>query len=141
MHLNWEKAKQKFQYLVAQNGTWVQWLSGSTDRTNSYNTSNTDTYGYGDAQRSWVTGSIKVIISHISATDLLLEVGFTQEDYDKIWIDPDINIQIWDQFLYPTGSSPVRYICRAIHDWTENGIVVSRHVDVRRLIPKSKDVY
>lgn len=140
MHLNWNGAKQKFLEIVNQNGTLIQWLQRTSTGSDAYDISNTSTFGYGDSITYFTTGSIKAVVQHVSATDIIMEIGFMQDDYERIWVDPDTNIQMWDQFLYPSGSS-IRYICRTIHDWTMGGVVVNRHIDIRRLVPKSKDAY
>ena len=141
MHLNWEKAKQKFQYLVAQNGTWIQWLQRSTDRSDAYNTGSIISYGYGDSSVSWATGSIKALIKHVSATDVLIEPGFYEDSYEQIYVDPDTDINQWDQILLPSGSG-TRYCILSRHTWRLSGdIIVAKYALIRKLVPRSGSAF
>ncbi len=141
MNLNWNKAKQLFQTTVSQNGTWIQWLQRSTDRTDAFNTSSSITYGYGDSQVNWTTGSIKAIVQHISATDIVIEPGFYEDSYEKIYIDPDIDINQWDQVIVPSGSG-IRFIILSRHIWRLSGdIIVSKYALIRKLVPSSGSHY
>jgi len=140
LHLNWNKAQQHVHDIVNLNGTLVQWLSGSTDRTNSYNVLDTNTYGYGDAIRSWVTGSIRALVTHVSATDVVLDAGFYIEDYERIYVDNDANIEYWDQIIYPSGSC-IRYVILPLHIWRLGDVIVGKYANIRKLVPRSGSSY
>lgn len=140
MNLNWNKAKELFQEIINKNGTLIQWLQRSTDASNSYNILNNTTYGYGDQIVTWITGSIKALVSHVSATDVLIEPGFYAEDYEKIYVDPDSSVDFWEQVIVPSGSG-IRYLVLPFHLWRLGDVVVAKHAVVRKLIPKSGSSY
>jgi hypothetical protein len=141
MHLNWNNAKQKFQYLIAQNGEWLQWLQRSVDTSSAYDTSSAITYGYGDSQTIWTTGSFKALVQHISATDIVIPAGFYEDDFERVYVNPDVNLAQWDQCIIPSGSG-IRYLILSRHVWRLNGdVIVSKYAIVRRLVPRSGSAY
>ena len=137
MSPDWGWARRKFESIVDRSGVTIQWLQRSVDYTDAYNTSSQITFGYSDPLVTWTTGSCKALIQHISAEDKIEEAGFWQEDFEKIFVDPDTNIQQWEQIILPSGSG-IRYLIRSIHDWRANGdVLLSRYALVRRLVPRS----
>ena len=126
--------------IINQNGTWIQWLQRSTSGSDAYDTGSTITYGYGNYITYWVTGSVKALISHVSATDIVLEAGFYAEDYERIYVDPDSSIEFWEQCIYPSGSE-IRYLILPFHIWRLGDVAISKYATIRRLIPRSGSSY
>lgn len=138
---DWGWARRKFESIVEKSGVTIQWLIRTQTGSTAFDTGSSTTYGYGDPITYWTTGSCKAIVQHISAEDKIETAGFWQEDFEKIFLDPDTNIQQWEQIILPSGSG-IRYIIRSIHDWRANGdVLLSRYALVRRLVPRSGSVY
>lgn len=126
--------------MIQKHGVWLQWLQRTSDLSDAYNTGS-ETYGYGDPLISWTTGSVKATVEHVSAKDVVLEIGFYEDDYERIWVDADEDISLWDQIILPSGSTQ-RYIVLSRHTWRINGdILISKNIIIRRLIPRSGSTY
>ena len=140
MHLDWNSIKDKVGYFVQQNGVWLQWLQRSTSFANAYDTTNSSTYGYGDSVTTWTTGSCKAIIEHVSAKDVIIEPGFYEDSYERIYFDPSTDLNQFDQIIFPSGSG-IRYLVLSRHAYTLNGdVVVSRFAIIRHLLPRSGSI-
>ncbi len=139
---NWSRAKKQFERIVSRNGVWIYHLTRTTSGSGAYDTDDTTTYGYGDETVYWTTGSVKAIIEPIRQTDVVIEPGFYQEDYRKIYVDPDEDLEHWDQVIYPTGSG-IRYLILPVTEWNLTGenTTVCKTAIIRRLVPKSRSEY
>jgi hypothetical protein len=139
MKLDWSAPAKKFSDFLANNGVWIQYLTRVTSGSDAYNTGSTDpssgSFGYGDQVDFWVTGSLQVVVSHVSAVDIVLPMGYYYEDHEKIWVDPSANIELWDQVVYPSGSG-IRYLCLAPHIWRMNDTIIAKYMIIRKLVPK-----
>ena len=141
MSPDWGWARRKFESIVEKSGVTIQWLIRTQTGSTAYDTGSTDTFGYGDPISYFSTGSCKVIISHVSATDVVTEAGFWIDDYEKIFVDPDTDITEWSQIIYPSGSSQ-KYLILSTHIWRADGdVIVSKYALVRRLVPRSGSTY
>jgi len=138
--VDFSKAKRQFENVVSKYGTTVQWLARTTSGSDAYDTGSTTTYGYGDDIIYWATGSVKAIIEHVRVQDVLIEAGFRQDDYKRIYVDPDETIEYWSQIIYPSGSG-TRYLIQPVHYWEVGGYVVSKMAIIRKLIPRSGSAY
>ncbi len=137
--MDWNQAKQQTKAIIAGNGQQLQYLQRVVSGSDRYSTGSTTTYGYGDLTVFWITGSFKGIVSPIKEDDIRIEVGFYEDDYLKVFIDPDQSCEYWDQLLIPSGSDN-RYIILPIESWSPAGITVAKMLKVRRLMPKSGSV-
>ncbi len=147
MSPDWAYAQRLYKRVVGQNGVWIQWLQRVVSGSGAYDYENTTTYGYGDDTRYWVTGSCQAIIEHVKATDVIIPSGFFIEDFERIWVNPDINIEYFEQIIYPSGSN-IRYLILPIHAWSFNVggatgslITGSKSALIRRLLPRSGSVW
>ena len=141
MSPDWGWAQRKYSHAISKSGTVIQWLIRTQTGSDAYDTSSSISFGYGDMTTYFSTGSCQAIISHVSATDVVTEAGFYQEDYEKIFVDPTTNITQWSQVIIPSGSG-IRYLLLSIHDWRANGdMLVARYAICRRLIPRSGSKY
>jgi hypothetical protein len=82
------------------------------------------------------------VVEHVSVKDIVIEPGFFEEDYDRIYVNADSNIAYWDQIIYPSGSG-VRYLVLPLHVWRAGsaGTIVSISTIIRRLVPRDKTSY
>lgn len=140
MNLNWNKAKEQFQEIINKNGTLIQWLQRTSTGSTAYDTGSTITYGYGDYIVYWTTGSIRALVSHVSAEDILIEPGFYSSDYERIYVDPDSSIDFWEQVIVPSGSG-TRYLVLPFHLWRLGDVIVAKHAIIRKLVPRSGSMY
>ncbi len=147
MSPDWAYAQRLYKRVVGQNGVWITWLQRTTTGSGSYDQDNTVTYGYGDETLTWVSGSIQAIIQHVKADEVVIPSGFFVEDFERIWVSPDVNIEHWSQVIYPSGSN-IRYLILPIHAWSFNVggltgslITGSKSALIRRLLPRSGSVW
>jgi len=139
---NWGRAKKTFQGIVSKNGIQLEWLLRVVSGSSAYDTDSTVTYGYGDDTRYWTTGSFNAIIEPVREQDIVIEPGFFQEDYLKIYFDPDETPAYFDQVINPSGSG-IRYLVLPVEDWTltTGNVTVCKTAIIRRLVPRSGSQY
>jgi hypothetical protein len=137
--VNWTRAKHMFQKIISNDGVWIYVLERVTSGSDAYNTGSMDSYGYGDDTTYWTTGSARVLMKQMATQDVILEVGFTYEDYNDMYYNPDTTINQWNVIIYPTGSNGQKYLVLPTQDFSfeESGVIVTKHALVRRLFPKS----
>jgi hypothetical protein len=140
--VNWTKAQTQVKNIVSKNGVWLQWLERVASGSNAFSTGSSITYGYGDDTIYYVTGSVKAVVEHVKVEDIVLDVGFYAEDYERIYVDPSETIEFWDQIIYPSGSG-IKYLILPLHDWrlTIGDTIVAKYANIRRLFPKSGSAY
>ena len=140
--VNWSYAKTKYASIISSNGCYIQWLQRITSGADAYDTGSQNTFGYGDYQTYFVTGSQKAIIEHLNATDKLIEIGFRADHYERVYVDPDSNMTFWEQIIYPSGSG-TRYVILPEHiqRMSVGDTVVAKFFLMRLLIPKSGSSY
>ena len=145
--VNWQSAKTKVQYLINGNGVDIIWLQRSVDTSSAYN-SGSPTFEYGDPIINYTSGSIVGIIDHMNANEVMLDVGFYIEDYEKLFVDSDSTIAAWDQVILPDNNE--KYVVTAVHTYrvsedslaaTDVNIVITRWLTLRRLVPKALNSY
>ena len=139
--VDWGKAKAEFDTIILQNGYIVQWLDRiTTGSDEAYDTGSSITYGYGDYAVHWTTGSLRAMFTPIRGEDVVIEPGFYEDDYFKMWVDSDSTIAQFDQVIYPSGSG-IRYIILQTYEWDLGSETVTQYAIVRRLIPRSGSAY
>lgn len=137
MNINWDGQKAKVKLLIEATGTNIYWLQRIESGSNVFDTSSSVNYGYGDRTEYYVSGSAKGIISHVTANDVITLIGYYEDDLDRIFVDPDLDIHNWDQIIL-SGSS-IKYLCLPLHIYPvgANGITVSKSMLIKRLFPVS----
>jgi hypothetical protein len=137
--VNWERAKKVHQRIIDKDGVWILVLDRITSGSDAYDTGSLIGYGYGDVTTYWTTGSMKVIIKQLQTVDVELDIGFSLEDYQEIYFNPDLNINQWNIVIYPTGSDGSKFLVlpTQTYRFEESGIAVTKHVRIRRLFPRS----
>lgn len=138
--VNWNWAKKITQKIISKNGVELEWLQRTTSGSEAYDTTSTTTYGYGDYAVYWQTGSFKAIVSPIRAEDVVIEAGFYSSDHQKIFVDPDTNLEHWQQCIYPSGSG-VRYLILPVQYYIVGGVTGSKFAIIRKLVPRSGSQY
>jgi len=133
MNISWDGAKARVKNLIDATGVNIYWLkiieSGS------------DAYGYSDRISWQVSGSAKGIISHFTVVDAVTAgIGHYDDDLDRIYVDPDLDLHNWDQILI-SGSS-VKYLVLPLHIYPvgANGITVSKSALIKKMFPSSGSV-
>ena len=137
--VNWTVAKNINKKIILRNGVWIYILDRITSGSDAYETGSLTSYGYGDVTTYFTTGSMQVLIKQSETKDIALEVGFTYEDYQDVYYDPDETIEQWNILIYPTGSDGVKYIIlpTQTYRFEETGITVTKHVRARKMFPRS----
>ncbi len=143
--MNWASSKTRVLHIINTNGIDFTWLQRSSSTGSSYDTGSNVSYGYGDPVVTYTTGSLKGVVIHVNADEVVVEAGFYMDDYDKVYVAPDHPINIWDQLVYPDNQ---KYLVVSVHEnrvatskLNDTPIMISKYVIIRRLVPKSKDVY
>lgn len=139
---NWTHAQNQFKQIINANGVFIEWLQRVTSGSDAYLTGSSVSYGYGDESIWWLTGSVKAVVAHIRAEEVLVEAGYTVSDYETIFVNPNETIEFWEQVIYPSGSG-VRYLILPLHDWrmTIGDTLVAKYANLRRLVPASGSSY
>lgn len=138
--VDWSKARAQFENMAAKNGTLIEYLQRVTSGSDAYDTSSAVTYGYGDFVTYWITGSLFAIIQPLTSRDIVVEAGFREEDYKRLWVSPSATIEIWEQCIVPSGSG-IRYHVRNTQDWNAGNVNICTSVDIRKLVPRSGSAY
>ena len=121
-------------------GTEIEWLERSSNSSDSFDTGSLLTYGYGDAIISYVTGSVKALITNPSATDVVVDAGFTLNDYATIKVKALSTIDYWDNCIIPSGSGII-YKILPIQTWRVGTTTIYKFAHIRRLFPLSGSTY
>ena len=138
--MNWSSAKTQGKGIILANGESLEWLQRVVSGSDAYTSGSTVTYGYGDETIWWTTGSLTAIIVPAKEGEVVLEAGFFQDDYQRLFVDPTNTLGIHDQIIYPSGSG-IRYLVLTDHNWNAGNQHIVDVYTIRRLVPKSGSAY